>query len=178
MTADARAITINRAPVLTLWATVVAERLGFDRDEALTLGKAVAALTAPSKGRSLGIFHPGKDKTEQAREREAGEVFFIEMVGRHVPATNTEDGLRAAIKGKPIEPGKVTRYLESKFGQDLEAVREAMEALAGAIDPEELAASSYSLYERFRPQVPKGRRGWGAKGELNVDYIRSLAGTE
>ena len=32
-----RTIYINRAPVLTLWAAVVAERLGFRRDEALTL---------------------------------------------------------------------------------------------------------------------------------------------
>ena len=30
--------TINRAPVLTLWAAVVAERLGYDRAAALTLG--------------------------------------------------------------------------------------------------------------------------------------------
>jgi hypothetical protein len=37
-------ISINRAPVLTLWAAVVAQRLGFDEDEALTLGKAVADL--------------------------------------------------------------------------------------------------------------------------------------
>ena len=37
-----RTIYINRAPVLTLWAAVVAERLGFRRDEALTLGRAVA----------------------------------------------------------------------------------------------------------------------------------------
>ena len=29
-------VTINRAPVLTLWAAVVAERLGLDRDEALS----------------------------------------------------------------------------------------------------------------------------------------------
>ena len=36
------AIKINRAPVLTLWAAVVAERLGFDHEVALTLGKAVA----------------------------------------------------------------------------------------------------------------------------------------
>ena len=43
-------VTINRASVLTLWAAVVAERLGFERDEALTLGKAVAGLTAQSKG--------------------------------------------------------------------------------------------------------------------------------
>jgi len=30
-------VMINRAPVLTLWAAVVAEMLGFDYDEALTL---------------------------------------------------------------------------------------------------------------------------------------------
>ena len=34
-------ITVNRAPVLTLWAAVEAERLGFDRNEALTMGRAV-----------------------------------------------------------------------------------------------------------------------------------------
>jgi hypothetical protein len=47
-------VTINRAPVLTLWASVMAESLGFERDEALTLGKAVAGLTAQSKGQRLG----------------------------------------------------------------------------------------------------------------------------
>jgi len=31
-----RKIKINRAPVLTLWAAVVAERLGFDPNEALS----------------------------------------------------------------------------------------------------------------------------------------------
>jgi hypothetical protein len=33
-------IRINRAPVLTLWAAVVAERLGFDGATALILGQA------------------------------------------------------------------------------------------------------------------------------------------
>lgn len=42
-------IKIDRAPVLTLWAAVVAERLGFNHDEALTLGRAVARLNAHSK---------------------------------------------------------------------------------------------------------------------------------
>jgi len=32
-------VIINRAPVLTLWAAVVAERLGLDQDEALTVGR-------------------------------------------------------------------------------------------------------------------------------------------
>jgi len=51
-----RNILINRAPVLTLWATNVAYRLGFEKDEALSLGKAVAGLNAQSKTQRLGIF--------------------------------------------------------------------------------------------------------------------------
>jgi len=51
-------LQINRAPVLTLWAFVVAERLGFERAEALTLAKAVAGLTAHKKGTRLGIYEP------------------------------------------------------------------------------------------------------------------------
>jgi hypothetical protein len=38
-----------------LWAAVVAERLGFRRDESLTFGRAVAGLNAYSKGVSLGL---------------------------------------------------------------------------------------------------------------------------
>ena len=54
-------IKINRAPVLTLWAAIVAERLGFDRPTALTLGEAVAGLSAYAKGVSLGIIEPKPD---------------------------------------------------------------------------------------------------------------------
>ena len=50
-------ISINRAPVQTLWVAVVAERLGFTEDEALWLGKAVAGLNAQAKGRRLGVGH-------------------------------------------------------------------------------------------------------------------------
>ena len=91
-------ISINRAPVLTLWAAVVAQRLGFDEDEALTLGKAVAGLNAQAKGRRLGIFKPHEEKPKKAREKERGERFLIEVCGRPVPATNTDDGIRA-VKG-------------------------------------------------------------------------------
>ena len=82
-------------PVLTLWAAVVAQRLGFDEDEALTLGKAVAGLNAQAKGRRLGIFKPHEEKAKKAREKERGERFWIEVLGRPVPAMNTEDGIRA-----------------------------------------------------------------------------------
>ncbi len=49
-------ILINRAPVLTLWAAVVAQRLGFDHDAALTLGMVAssAAHASYASHRSYG----------------------------------------------------------------------------------------------------------------------------
>jgi hypothetical protein len=38
-----------------------------------------------------------------------------------------------------------------------------MEALAAAYPPEQLAAQAYTLYESFRPAIPKGTRGWGTE---------------
>src|ERR1700730_7668625 len=111
-----RNILINRAPVLTLWAATVAERLGFDRDEALSLGKAVAGLNAQSKGQRLGIFKPVPQEVKRARRKKRGEEFLIEICGRQVPAINTPNGVRAVIKNKPIDAMSVERYLESKFG--------------------------------------------------------------
>ena len=58
-------IKINRAPVLTLWAAVVAERLGYGKETALTLGKAVAGLNAQSKGRRLGIYEEKSDEDKK-----------------------------------------------------------------------------------------------------------------
>ena len=169
-----KTVTINRAPVLTLWAGVVAERLGFDRDEALTLGKAVAGLNAQTKGRRLGIFKPGKEKGRKARERKRGEEFWVDICGRSVPAVNTEDGVRAVVWDKPIDPASVADYLQGKFGDDLDDVRDAMWALAKSMKPEQLADRAYALYEKFRPRIPRGKRGWGAKGDLDLELIRTL----
>ena len=71
---------VNRAPVLTLWAAVVTEVLGFGHDEALTLGRAVAGLNAYFKGISLGLFQLiPKEVREQRRRillRSTGRNFF------------------------------------------------------------------------------------------------------
>jgi hypothetical protein len=168
-------IQINRAPVLTLWAAVVAERLGFNHDEALSLGKALAGLNAQSKGRRLGIFKPTPKELKKVRERERGEEFQVELLGRALPAVNTDKGVRAVTKSEPIAPETVERYLESKFGEALLEARKAMMELANALDPDELAPRGFSLYEQFRPEIPEGVGGWGAKGELDLDRIRKLA---
>jgi hypothetical protein len=170
-------IKINRAPVLTLWAAVVAERLGYEEETALTLGKAVAGLNAQSKGKKLGIY---EEKSEEEKKKEKGKkkeepVEFIEILGRGVPAVETPNGLRAAIDGKPIYAESVQTYLKQKFGDDFDEARAAMQKLAKAYTPKQLGSKAYDLYEKFRPEIPEGKKGWGAKGELDLDYIRSLA---
>ncbi len=170
----ANKILINRAPVLTLWAAIVAERLGFDHDEALSLGKALAGLNAQSKGRRLGIFKPSPKELRKVRERERGEEFWVDLLGRALPAVNTEDGVRAVVKSKPIDPEDVEQYLASKFGEALQAAREAMMELASAFKPDEPAERGFALYEQFRPAIPEGVRGWGAKGELDLGIIGKL----
>jgi hypothetical protein len=171
-------VTINRAPVLTLWAAVVAERLGFERDEALTLGKAVAGLTAQSKGQRLGIFTPSPAEVRRKRAEKAREagVFSVALLGRAVPVLRTEEGLRAVGKDqKPVTPESVEKYLRSKYGEALPAVRAVMVKLAKARSPQRLAEEAFRLYEQFRPEVPAGESGWGAKGTLSLKKIEALA---
>lgn len=169
-------VTVNRAPVLTLWAAVVAERLGFDRDEALTMGRVVAGLNAYAKGKALGLFKPASEEVRRERQRlAAGGQMHVELLHRALPVIQTPAGLRALSKDKPIAPDSVQRYLRSKFGAALEQVEAAMLDLARALPPEELAARAYALYEAFRPDVPAGTRGWGAAGVLDLDRIRKAA---
>lgn len=175
----ATTIKINRAPVLTLWGVIVAEQLGYNHDEALTLGKALAGLNAQSKGRSLGIYSASEteleaERAKKARERKAGEATMVEVVGRMIPAVQTVHGLRAAINGEEIDPKSVERYLEKKFGAGLAEVQAALESLAKSYPPQELKQRAYILYEQFRPKVPEGVHGWGAAGDLDLERIRKL----
>lgn len=171
-------VTVNRAPVLTLWGAVVAARMGYAWEEALTLGKGVAGLNAQSKGRSLGIFGPPKAverSTGKPKKVGLGEDFWITVAGRPVPAKRTDEGVRAVIGDKPIDPAGVQHYLESKLGEHYAPVRTAMEALAASMEPSDLEYAAYALYETFRPKIPAGKRGWGAAGELDLGLIRELA---
>jgi hypothetical protein len=171
-----RKTKVNRAPVLTLWAAVVAERLGFTHDEALTLGRAVAGLNAYAKGVSLGLIHPAPAAVrEQRKKLQKGKTLTVALLGRAVPVVHTPDGLRALSKDKPDDAAAVTRYLEGKFGDALRDVRAAMNQLARSRPPKKLAAEAYALYEKFRPAVPAGTRGWGAKGELDLARLKALA---
>jgi hypothetical protein len=58
-------VVVNRASVLTLWATIVAERLGYPPETTLTLGRFGAGSSRRVKARRLGI----ADEAQEAEER-------------------------------------------------------------------------------------------------------------
>ena len=160
---------------MTLWAAVVAGRLGFDEDEALTIGQAVAGLNAYAKGVRLGIYTPEPESLKEQRKKlERQNVLRVDVLHRAVPVVQTEQGFRALNKGKAVFPGSVRRYLVSKFGEALPEVKAAMEELAGSFSHEDLVRRAYELYEQFRPSVPPGVRGWGAPGDLDLEKVKAL----
>ncbi len=165
-------VTINRAPVLTLWGVVVAEALGHSRATALTFGKSVAGKGAFAKAKRLGI---AADRAPDARRRSPEEPRFVTFMGAEIPVLDTKDGARAIAEGKPIDSKAVGKYLEQKFGAHLDEVGEAMQALAASRDKPALAAEAFSLYEKFRPSIPAGTPGWGKAGALDTAAIMKLA---
>jgi hypothetical protein len=99
---------------------VVAEVLGFEHDEALTLGRAVAGRNAYSTWVSLGLFQPTPAEVkEQRRKMRKEETVIVDLLHRAVPAKHTDEGLRALSGESPIRPESVGKCLESKFGNHL-----------------------------------------------------------
>jgi hypothetical protein len=91
---------INRAPIMTAWAAIVAERLGFEREEALSIGEAIlrqpidnanfaisriasvyTEMNAVSKGLSIGVYSPGKGKEAQLSVTDGAQP-YVDLMGR------------------------------------------------------------------------------------------------
>jgi hypothetical protein len=167
---------VNRAPVLTLWVAVVAEVMGFEHDEALTLGRAVAGLNAYSKGVPLGLFQPTLiEVQEQRRKMHKEDTVTADLLDRAVPAKHTDEGLRALSGESPIHPESVQKYLEDKFGDALGEVSKATLELAKSLPPAELVGKTYAMCEKFRPKIPPGKKGWGASGKLDLALFRKMS---
>jgi hypothetical protein len=96
------------------------------------------------------------------------ETVTIGLLHRAVPARYTDEGLRALSGESPIRPESVQKYLEGKFGDALEDVSEAMLELAKSLPAPRLPVKAYALYEKFRPEIPPGKKGWAASGKLDL----------
>jgi hypothetical protein len=90
---------------------------------------------------------------EQRRKMRKDETVDIYLLHRAGPARYTDEGLGALSGESPIRPESVQKYLESKFGDALEDVSNAMPYLARSLPPSELAEKAYALYEKFRPEI-------------------------
>ena len=115
-----KAIKVNRAPVLTLWAAVVAERLGHDRDAAITLGRAVAGSSARVKAKAIGIAEDGHESGDLRDEaRKQGESKqrpkAVHLLGRDVPVVEEKGSLRALDDNKAASPKAAAGYVERAF---------------------------------------------------------------
>jgi hypothetical protein len=159
-------IKVNRAPVMTLWAAVVAERLGHDHEAALTLGKAVAGLNAQAKGRRLGIYEEPPEQTEAPAPsmRPTGDQVLVSLLGRPVPAVQTSQGVRATVKGQAIDAGSVRRYLACAFGNELAAVQVALEELARALCARPAGSPSLRLVRAVSASRAGREKGLGCQG--------------
>jgi hypothetical protein len=80
------------------------------------------------------------------------------------PLAAADGTLHAEDDGKPATTNSVASNVPRAFGDRLGEARTAIEALAAAFPPAELNRVAFRLYERFRPDVPEGAQGWGAKG--------------
>jgi len=88
---------INRAPIMTAWAMIVAERLEFEREEALSIGKrgfcelsmlirslraasVYTEMNAVSKGVSIGVYSPNKERAPHKSMNETQP--YVELMDR------------------------------------------------------------------------------------------------
>lgn len=168
-------IKVNRAPVLTLWAAVVAERLGHPPETAFSLAKAVAGTAARAKAKRLGIAEESDKAKDRGDAAPAKPKDTAQLLGRKIRLTHDKDGVVLADdgNGKPAPAKPVEAYFVKAFGEHLAEVRKAMEALAAKFEPEELNRVGFRLYEHFRPEVLPDVKGWGAKGLLDLERIQS-----
>ena len=83
-------------PRPSLRAAEVTESPGFEHDEALILGRAVAGRNAYSKEVSLGLFQPTpKEVKGQRRKMGKEETVTVDLLCRVGPAKHTDERLRA-----------------------------------------------------------------------------------
>ncbi|KAH8113260.1 hypothetical protein DFH11DRAFT_1601049 [Phellopilus nigrolimitatus] len=120
---------VNRAPVMTAWATV--------REEALSITSAYTEMNAITKGVSLGIFEQGKGKGIEHVKGDSQP--YIDLMGRR--------------PGEPVEPASAFAYMSRAFRQTLPFIMGAMRLLADTFSPTELNEKGFGLYAEFRPEV-------------------------
>lgn len=164
-----KTVVVNRAPVMTAWAMTVAERLGFDREESLSIASVYTEANAVSKGASLGVIEETRKKATETLPE--GEQPYVDLMGRRIPLYQTRASKWLALSGgSPALPSIAFSYISRSFRQATPYVMGSLRLLAESYSPQKLNELGYSLYADFRPAVD----GWGKRGELRCIWLLSL----
>ncbi|KAH9844273.1 uncharacterized protein C8Q71DRAFT_793820 [Rhodofomes roseus] len=167
-----KSTAVNRAPIMMAWAFVVAERLGFQREEALSIASVYTEMNAITKGVSLGIFD--KDKGKGVEAAQGGSQPYVDLMGRR-PLYQTANGSwRALSSGTPVAPSSAFSYITRALRQTAPFVLGALRLLANSYAPAELTRTGFALYADFRPDV----QGWGGRAEVRCATILGLRNTD
>jgi hypothetical protein len=169
-------ITINRAPVLELWASCVAHLTypSLPWPTCLSIGAAISTITAISKGRSIGKIQkpdPGEAAAKKRKpEQSKANLDEVDVMG----FTLHVDGDGQAMVGDKPKKGN-EEALKKKYG--LENFEHAKRAFEDALQTwkgkeDDLNSGAFHMYEDFRPTVAAGQKGWGRKGVLNLETVK------
>lgn len=124
-----RYAVVNRAPVMTAWATVLLERLGFSRPEALSLAHCYVNYTSTMRGISLGII-PAAEKERAVHIVGPNQPHF-ELMNVKIPVMQMQDGsYRGISAGEVVSPEKAFHYMRKSMAQTLSSVIGALTLLA------------------------------------------------
>ena len=176
-------IIINRALVLQLWSACVTHFLYPELawTTCLSAGSAISTICAVAKGRSIGTV-PEKDESEEKEKKRHNakkkqkDLNDIEVMHFKL---RLKDGLALVgssdTKGKPgNEEALKKKFGDGEYDKAREAFEEVLQSWKG--EEEELNKKAFGHYEKFRPEVKSGQKGWGRKGELSLETVKNVVG--
>ncbi|KAF8974487.1 hypothetical protein BDZ97DRAFT_1911666 [Flammula alnicola] len=163
-----KSTVINRAPIMMAWAMLVAERMHFSREEALSIASVYTEMNAITKGVSLGIYN--KDKERGSDAEKGGSQPYVELMGRRPLYRSQAGQWRALANGNPVAPINAFSYISRSFRQTTSHIIGALKLLADSYSAQELNDKAWSLYAEFRPEVNE----WGKRSEVRCKTILEL----
>ncbi|KAJ7498834.1 hypothetical protein FB451DRAFT_1358267 [Mycena latifolia] len=163
-----KSTVVNRAPLMTAWCTLVAERLGFQREEALSIASVFTELNAISKGVSMGIYKQGTERAMEASK--GGSQPYVELMGRRPLFQTQTSQWRALSNGTAVQPSTAFSYISRALRQTTPHIIGALRLLVESFTPQEINAKAWGLYAEFRPEV----KGWGERAEVKCETILDL----
>jgi hypothetical protein len=157
--------------VLTLWAAVVAERLGQPRRRRRSAFSQRRGGQPPRAPRPAARHREEKDHAKERAEphRRRPRTATARLLGKVIRLAYDKDGVVLAEGGGNPAPARpVQAYVATAFGDRLAEVRKRDGGSGRALRAGELNRLGFRLYEGFPSEVPPDARGLCAKGVLDL----------